>query len=63
MKKITAGIIFLAGFLIAVSPGICKTENLVYNGGFEHKKTEKLPSGWLMLKKSLSLDTAGPAAK
>ena len=48
MKKIAAGIIFLAGFLIAVSPGFCKAKNLVYNGGFEQKKTEKLPSGWLV---------------
>ncbi len=46
MKKI--GIIFLSllGFLITVSPGICKTENLVYNGGFEEKKSENLPTGW-----------------
>jgi carbohydrate binding protein with CBM4/9 domain len=47
MKKIAAGIIFLAGFMIAVSPGLCKSKNLVYNGGFELKKTEELPSGWL----------------
>ena len=48
MKKIAACFIFLAGFMIAVSPGLCKSKNFVYNGGFEHKKTEKLPSGWLV---------------
>jgi len=47
MKKIAACFIFLAGFMIAVSPGLCKSKNLVYNGGLEHKKTEELPSGWL----------------
>lgn len=48
MKIIAACIIFLAGFLIAVSPGVCATKNLVYNGGFELKKTDKIPAGWLV---------------
>ena len=48
MKKIAACVIFLAGFLIAVSPGICATKDLVYNGGFELKKTDELPAGWMV---------------
>ncbi len=48
MKKITVCFIFLAAFMLSVSPGFCKSKNLVYNGGFEHKKTEALPSGWLV---------------
>jgi len=47
MKKIVAGIIFLAGFLIAVSPGLCQSKNIVTNGGFEEKKTDTQPEGWL----------------
>lgn len=47
MKKIVAGMIFLVGFLIAVSPGLCKTKNIVPNGGFELKKNDTLPDGWI----------------
>ena len=47
MKKIVTGIIFLAGFLIAVSPALCKTKNIVPNGSFEIKTTDNLPEGWL----------------
>ena len=48
MKKIATCIMFLAGFMIAVSPGFCATKNLVYNGGFENKQTEEIPSGWMV---------------
>ncbi len=47
MKKIVAGIIFLVGFLTAVSPALCQTKNFVVNGGFETKTTENLPEGWV----------------
>jgi len=47
MKKIVTGIIFLVGFLMTVSPALCKTKNIVPNGGFETKTTENLPDGWL----------------
>ena len=45
MKKVVAGIAFLAGFLMTVSYGFCET-NIVPNGGFETKKTDTLPAGW-----------------
>jgi len=47
MKKIVTGIIFLVGFLMTVSPALCKTKNIVPNGSFETKTTENLPEGWL----------------
>jgi hypothetical protein len=46
MKKIVTGIIFLVGFLVAVSPALCTTKNIVLNGSFEIKTTDNLPDGW-----------------
>jgi len=46
MKKIVTGIAFLMGFLMMASPGFCAT-NIVQNGGFETKKTDTLPEGWV----------------
>jgi len=47
MKKIVAGVIFLVGFLMTVSPALGKTNNIVPNGGFETKTAENLPEGWV----------------
>jgi hypothetical protein len=47
MKRIVAGIIFLVSFLIAASPALCKTNDIVPNGGFETKTTDNLPEGWI----------------
>jgi hypothetical protein len=46
MKKNGIILMALIGFLLAASAAIGKTENLVYNGGFDLKKTDTLPSGW-----------------
>jgi hypothetical protein len=47
MKKIVACIIFLVSFLIAASPALCKTKQIVPNGGFETKTTDNQPEGWI----------------
>jgi hypothetical protein len=47
MKKIVAGVIFLMGFSLAISSGLCQAKNLVANGDFETKKTDTQAEGWL----------------
>jgi hypothetical protein len=47
MKKIVAGAIFLIGFSIALSTGLCQAKNLVTNGDFETKTTDTQAEGWL----------------
>ena len=46
MKKVMVAICLLAGFIIAVAPGIGFCTNIVYNGNFEKKGTDNLPEGW-----------------
>ncbi len=47
MKKILTGFLFLMGFSLALSPGLCLAKNLVENGDFETKKTDTQAQGWL----------------
>ncbi|NOY70333.1 MAG: hypothetical protein GXP53_12765 [Deltaproteobacteria bacterium] len=49
MKKNFIACCIAAGLIIVAAPGIGICANLVTNGGFEQKGTEKAPAGWKIL--------------
>ncbi len=46
MKRLLSVAILFFCLLFCAAPALPQTDNLLYNGGFEKKKTDNIPEGW-----------------